>query len=125
MTLAIGTGRTLALGPPRYLNSGRPRSAAAALALASETARMALAPSLDFGFRPVQLEHDAVHRQLIQGIHAAQGGQDFVGDVFDGLGDAFAVIAGFVAVAQFEGFVFAGAGAGRHGRAAGRAAGQE
>src|SRR6266568_3161323 len=47
MTLAIGTGRTLAFGPPRYLNRGWPTAAAAALALASDTARMALAPSLD------------------------------------------------------------------------------
>src|ERR1035438_4274074 len=47
MTLAIGTGKTLAFGPPRYLNSGWPSSAAAALAFASETARMAFAPSLD------------------------------------------------------------------------------
>ena len=46
MTLAMGTGSTLALGPPRYLKRGWPSVAAAALALASETARMALAPSL-------------------------------------------------------------------------------
>jgi hypothetical protein len=47
MTLAIGTGRTFAFGPPRYLKSGRPTAAAAALAFASETARIALAPSFD------------------------------------------------------------------------------
>ena len=44
MMFIIGTGSTLAFGPPRYLKSGADRSAAA-LAVASETARMALAPS--------------------------------------------------------------------------------
>ena len=44
----IGTGSTLAFGPPRYLNSGWPTCAAAARAFASETARMAFAPSFDF-----------------------------------------------------------------------------
>ncbi len=43
-TLNIGTGSTWAFTPPRYWKSGRSRSIAAALAVASETARMALAP---------------------------------------------------------------------------------
>src|ERR1051325_3333843 len=47
MTLAIGTGRTFAFGPPRYLNSGMPIASAAAFAFASDTARIAFAPSLD------------------------------------------------------------------------------
>jgi hypothetical protein len=78
-----------------------------------------------FGFRPVQVEHDSIDLQLIERIHLAQGGQNLVGDVFDRFGDAFAAIAGLVGIAQFQGLVFAGAGAGGHRRASGRAAGQE
>ncbi|OQB90499.1 MAG: hypothetical protein BWX84_01870 [Verrucomicrobia bacterium ADurb.Bin118] len=55
MTLAIGTGSTLAFGPPKYLKSGWPRQDAAALAVASETARMALAPSRAFVSVPSSL----------------------------------------------------------------------
>ena len=78
-----------------------------------------------FGFRAVQLDHGAVQGELIQGIQAADGGEDFVGDVFDGFGDAFAEETALVAVAQFEGLVFAGAGAGGDSGAAGGAAGEE
>ena len=63
--------------------------------------------------------------ELIEGIQPAHGGEDFVGDVLDGLGDAFADEAVLVAVAQFEGLVFAGAGAGGNRGAAGGAAGEE
>ena len=45
------------------------------------------------------------------------GGDDVV-DVLDGLQHALAEVALRVAVAQFDGFVLAGGGAGRHGRAA-------
>ena len=41
----IGTGSTLAFGPPRYLKSGCAICVAAAWAVASETARSAFAPS--------------------------------------------------------------------------------
>ena len=43
----IGTGRRLAFTPPRKRNSGTPMDSAAALALAMDAARIALAPSLD------------------------------------------------------------------------------
>src|SRR5688572_28856682 len=48
MMFIIGTGSTLAFGPPRYLYRGTPSWAAAALATAMETARMALAPRTFF-----------------------------------------------------------------------------
>ena len=44
-TFIIGTGSTWASAPPRYRHSGSPASAAAAFADASDTPRMALAPS--------------------------------------------------------------------------------
>ncbi len=43
----IGTGSRWAFGPPTYRKSGRFADSAAARATASETPRMALAPSLD------------------------------------------------------------------------------
>ena len=79
---------------------------------------------LGLGLGAVELEHDAVNRQLVEGVHAAERGKDFLGHVLDGLGDAFAAVSFLVAVAQFEGFVLAGAGARRHRRAAHRAAGK-
>jgi hypothetical protein len=51
-------------------------------------------------------------------------GLDFGVGVGDGLLHALAAETLFVAVAEFDGFVFAGAGAAGHGRAAGRAAGE-
>ena len=50
--------------------------------------------------------------------------EDLAVHIRDGLADALAEVTLLVAVAQFDGFVFAGAGAGGHGRAADRAAGQ-
>ena len=46
-TFIIGTGRMCAVSPPRYFHSGMRSSAAAACAAASDTARIAFAPSRD------------------------------------------------------------------------------
>ena len=46
-TFIIGTGRMWALSPPRYRHSGWRSSAADAWAAASDTARIAFAPSRD------------------------------------------------------------------------------
>ena len=48
----IGTGRMWAFGPPRYRNSGSPALSAAPFATASETPRMAFAPSRDLSGVP-------------------------------------------------------------------------
>ena len=45
MMFIMGTGSTLALAPPRYLYKGSIEAAAAALATAMETPRIAFAPS--------------------------------------------------------------------------------
>ena len=120
MTLAIGTGRTLAFGPPMYLNSGWPRQLAAALALASETARMALAPSLDLVSVPSSLSIVASTVSWSSASTPTERGGDLGVHVRDGLADALAEIALLVAVAEFDGFVFAGARARGHGGAARR-----
>ena len=74
---------------------------------------------LGLGFCAVEFEHDAVHGQLVEGIDTLQRGENFFGHIFDRLADALAVVALFVAVAHFEGFMLAGARAGRNGRAVG------
>jgi hypothetical protein len=79
---------------------------------------------LGLRFRAVELEHRGVHRQLIERVQADEFGRDDVGDVFDGLLHALAAETFLVAVAEFDGFVFAGAGAAGHRRAAERAAAQ-
>ena len=122
ITFAIGTGSTLALGPPRYLNSGMPRASDAALAVARDTARMALAPSLDLVSVP---SRSSMMRSTVNWSSAStpsSAGQDLLRDIFHGLGHAFAQVALFVAVAEFNGFVLARARAGRHRGPANRAA---
>jgi len=49
---------------------------------------------------------------LVEGVDAGEGGGDLVGHVLDGLGDTLSEVALLVAVAQFDGLVFAGAGSG-------------
>ena len=79
---------------------------------------------LGLRFRAVKLEHRAVHRQLVAGIKADQLGSDDGGDVFDGLLHTLAEITFLVAVTEFDGLIFAGAGAAGHRRATERAATQ-
>ena len=86
---------------------------AAARAAAMETARMALAPNFDLFGRAVGFDHAAVEGALVGGVHAGDGIGDCGVHVADGFQHAFAEIVGFVAVAQLDGFVFAGGSAGR------------
>ena len=58
---------------------------------------------------------------MVERIYAAERRQNLSGDVTDGFGDALAEVTRWVAVAQFEGFVFACAGPGGHRRSPGRA----
>jgi hypothetical protein len=55
---------------------------------------------------------------LFGGVEAEECGCDALVDVFDGLEDAFAEVACFVSVAEFDGFVFAGGGTGGNSGAA-------
>jgi hypothetical protein len=59
---------------------------------------------------------------LVGGVEASDGAGDLGVGVVDGLEDALAEIAGFVGVAQLEGFVFTGGGAGGHSGTAQRSA---
>ena len=75
MTLAIGTGSTLAFGPPRYLNSGMPMASAAALRVGERNGENGVGAELRFRFRAVEFEHDAVDGQLVERVHARERGQ--------------------------------------------------
>ena len=57
-------------------------------------------------------------RRWLAGVHAGEFGAEDGLDVFDGLENAFAEVVVFVAVAEFDGFVLAGGGAGGDGGAA-------
>ncbi len=87
---------------------------AAALATARLVPRMALAPNLDLLGVPSRSIMFHVNGFLIGSIPTEQGIGDLVIDVFDGFQHTFAVVACFVAVAQFQRFVNAGGGAGRN-----------
>ena len=78
MTLAIGTGRTLAFGPPRYLNSGWPRHFGGGLGVGQRDGEDGVRAELGLGFRAVELEHGAVNGELVERVHAAERGEDFV-----------------------------------------------
>ena len=72
--------------------------------------------------RAVGFDHAAVERALVGGVEAGDGAGNLAIHVGDGLEDALAEVARFVAVAQFDGFVLAGGCARGHRGAAERAA---
>jgi hypothetical protein len=65
----------------------------------------------------IEIDHGLIDAELIEGIHALDFFEDGGVDVFDGLGDALAVVL-LAAIAQFDGFVGAGGSAGGNGGAA-------
>ena len=85
-------------------------------ALASETASMGIEASDDLPAPSTSPMPSAV--SVFQRVKAEDGWKDFAGDILDGFADALAQIAVFVAVTEFQSFMLASAGAGRHGRAA-------
>jgi len=78
---------------------------------------MALAPNLLLFSVPSSSSHPHIDGTLVESVHST----DFVGnwliDIGDRFQDAFAEIFCLVAVAEFEGFVNAGAGSARNGGA--------
>ena len=120
-----GDGQHFGVRPAEILEERHAQRVRRRLGVGERDREDGVRAQLGLGFRPVQLEHDAVNRQLVERVHAAQRRQDLLGDVLDRLGDAFAQVALLVAVAQFEGFVLARAGARRHRRAPERAAIQD
>ena len=66
----------------------------------------------------IGVNHAAIDGALVGSVHTGDGFGDFDVHVTYGLEDSFAEVAGFISVAEFDGFVFAGGGAGRDGSAA-------
>ncbi len=97
------------------------KDSAAALAQASETPRMALAPEPALVRRAVELDHDLVDLDLLLDGLIAQRLEDFAVDGLDRLLHALAEITLLVAVAQFDRLMRAGGGARRNGGTADRA----
>ena len=83
---------------------------------------MALAPRRLLLSDTVELAQDAVHADLIESAVPAQRLGDVAVDGIDGLSDALAAEAAFVAVAQFHGLAGSGGSARRHGGPARRTA---
>ena len=77
---------------------------------------------LGFVRRAVGFDHASVERALVGGIHAGDCFRDRGIHMLDRLQHAFADVAGFVAVAQLDRFMFAGRSAGRNRAAADNAA---
>ena len=72
MTLAIGTGSTLAFGPPRYLNSGMAQRVRRGLGVGQRDGEDGVRAQLGLGFRAVELEHGAVNGQLVERVQAPE-----------------------------------------------------
>jgi len=62
----------------------------------------------------VQIDHGLVDESLVGSVEANDGFADFGVDVFNGFQNTLAQIAGFVAIAQFQGFTLASGCAGRY-----------
>ena len=124
-TFIIGTGSTRRLAAAvelgevavERLRRRRPRRPCAA---ASETPRIALAPSRALVRGAVELDHRLVERALLGGAGAGQRLGDLAVDVGDRPRDALAG-PGVAAVAQLDRLELAGRGAGGHRGAAARA----
>jgi hypothetical protein len=71
-----------------------------------------------FRGRAVEGDHFVVEGALVGGVETGDGFGDFGVGVVDRFQDALAKIFGFVGIAEFEGFVFTGGGAGRNSGAA-------
>ena len=67
------------------------------------------------GRRAVEFDHLLVDGALLEHVHALDDGSDALVDVGHGLEGTFAQVTGLVAVTEFEGFIFTGAGAARNG----------
>ena len=67
-----------------------------------------------FGFGAVEGYHGFVDFNLVESGHSDESLGDGTVDVGNGFEDAFAHVAVFVAVAELEGFVYAGGSAGGH-----------
>ena len=107
----IGTGSVLGGRPAEIAIERQRASLGRGLGDGHADAENRVGAELGFVGRAVQLDHELIDRFLIARIEADQFRGDLGVDVFDGLGDALAELTFLVVVAQFDGFMLAGAGA--------------
>ncbi len=81
------------VGPPQVAEESYPQLVGSGVAAASETPRMALAPSLDLSSVPSRSLRGPVEDPLIEGVQAEDRGRDLIVDRGHGLGHALAPIA--------------------------------
>ncbi len=67
------------------------------------------------GGRAIELDHSGVELGLSGSVFAVQHLGDLAVDVADGVQGTFAEVARFIAIAQFDGFIFSGGSAGGDG----------
>ena len=99
MTFIIGTGSTLALGPPRYLNRGGADGCRGSVRVGQRHAQDGIGAELLFVFGAVEFDECLVERNLIKRIHTPQSRGDVVIHRVDRLLDALAEVTFLVAVA--------------------------
>ena len=76
MTLAIGHGQDLGVGAAEVLEQRQADRLGSRLGVGQRHREDGVGAELGLGLGAVQLEHDAVHRQLVEGVHALECGQD-------------------------------------------------
>jgi hypothetical protein len=120
ITFIMGTGRVAAVSPPRWSQRGFSSAAAAALAEARETPRIAFAPRRPLFGGAVEVDQRLVECRLVSCVEPLHGSGELAVHVSDGLTDALAAPLGGT-VAELDGLVHARRRARRDDRAADRA----
>ena len=111
-------GQHLGVGSTEVLVEGLAEGAGGGLRVGEGDGEDRVRAELGLGFGTVERQHDRVHGELVERVHALDRRGDLVGDVLDGLAHALAEVTGLDAVAQLDGLVLAGGGPGGHRRAA-------
>ena len=111
-------GEHLGVGSAEVFEQRRADGGGGGVGVGEGNAEDRVRAELLFVLGAVEFDERLVQRDLIERVHAAQGGGDVVVDRLDGLADALAEIAFLVAVTQFPGFVLAGGSPAGHGGAA-------
>ena len=117
-------GQDLGIGPAEVFVKRLTHGGRRGVRRGERDAENGVGAELGFGGGPVEREHGAIDADLVERVLADERWRNLGFDVGDGVEHALAEVAFLVAVAQFEGFVLAGGGAGGHGGAAERAGGE-
>ncbi len=115
-------GEHLGVGPTEVFEKRRADGGGGGVGVGEGNAEEGVRAELLFVLGAIEFDEGLIERDLIERIHAAQGGGDVIVDRIDGLGHALAEVAFLVAVTEFPSFVLAGGGPTGHGGTAMHAA---